>query len=99
MELITIPELIQTNYVESVEDTSNSFMQAMRIKFKNGLQLSIVRGKYTYGGDQGLYEIAILDKNDEFNDSLFDEEDQADTVLGYCDKDKVNHYINKIGSA
>lgn len=31
------------------------------VSFDNGYQASIVIGPYTYGGTEGLYEIAVLD--------------------------------------
>ena len=34
-----------------------------RIDFDNGYGASIVRGPYTYGGDEGLYELAVFDEN------------------------------------
>lgn len=30
-----------------------------RIKFDNGYGASVVKGPHTYGGDQGLYELAV----------------------------------------
>jgi hypothetical protein len=73
-------------------------MNRARIKFKNGYQLSVVQGDYSYGGDDNLFEIAPFTKEGSMTDELFDEEDSGDTVLGYCDIEKVNHYILKISS-
>ena len=30
------------------------------VRFRNGYGLSIVRHSYSYGGDKGLYELALL---------------------------------------
>jgi hypothetical protein len=37
-----------------------------RIQFDNGWGASVVKGPYTYGGDKGLYELAVLN-NDEIH--------------------------------
>lgn len=31
-----------------------------REDYQNGYGVSVVRGRYTYGGDQGLYELAVM---------------------------------------
>jgi hypothetical protein len=33
------------------------------VQFPNGYGASIVQGPYTYGGDRGLYELAVFDKD------------------------------------
>jgi len=88
----------KSSNIESIVDMSDEITKRMRVEFKNGHQLSIIYGLCTYGVDSGLFEIAIFDKVGEFDGSLFDEEDKGDDVLGYCDKEKVEHYVNKIGN-
>jgi hypothetical protein len=43
---------------ESVEAHEDSIRGV--VGFKNGYGLSIIRNKYSYGGNTGLYEIALL---------------------------------------
>ncbi len=88
----------KSSNIESIADMSDALMKRMRVKFKNGYQVSIIHGGgFTYGADVGCFEIALFGKDGEFDGSLFDEEDKGDDVLGYCDKAKVEHYVNKIG--
>lgn len=86
------------SFIKGIEDRSDSLMSRVRLTFQNGYGLSIIRGEYSYGGPQGLFEIAPLDKQGELDGSLLNEEDQGDDVLGHCDLDKVKYYIKKIGS-
>jgi len=89
--------LIEADYIDSVVDKSDSFMKRVRVYFKNGKELSIIKGKYSAGGDEGLFEIGPINANGEFDRSLFDDNDKDDDTLGYCNVDKVNYYIQKIG--
>lgn len=56
-------------------------VEHMKIKFENGFGLSILSGQEGLGiyTGEGLYEVAILDKND----NLVDVFDNGDTVYGY----------------
>jgi hypothetical protein len=31
-----------------------------RLEFDNGFEVSVVKGPHTYGGDRGLYELAVF---------------------------------------
>lgn len=86
------------DFIKEITNNSDGFMPRMGIIFKNGYNLSIIQGEYSYGGNQGLYEIAIFNSKGEFNGNLFDESDQGDDVLGYLEKNRVVYYINKIGN-
>ena len=81
---------LQTNNILRVEDHSDSFMNRVLVWFKNGENLSIIRGEHSYGGKLGLFEISpsvtqILPK------------DTSDTVLGWLTVEEVNEYIKKVG--
>lgn len=67
-------------------------MQRLKVYFKNGHNLSIIRGPYSHGGPQGLFEIMPSDP------SFLDEEDSGDTVCGHLTHERVSYYIEKIGS-
>ena len=63
-----------------------------RIEFENGYGASVVRGEYTYGGDQGLYELAVLDSN---GDLTYDTPITND-VLGHLSEDDVTEVLKEI---
>jgi hypothetical protein len=48
-------------------------------KFDNGYGVSIVRNEISYGGKEGLFELAVLDENGEIT---YDTE-ITDDVVGY----------------
>ena len=63
-----------------------------RIKFPNGYGASIVKGPYTYGGRDGLFELAVLDSNDEISyDTPI-----TDDVVGYLTEDGVSALLAEI---
>jgi hypothetical protein len=60
-----------------------------RMMFPNGYGVSVVRHKFSYGGPQGLYELAVLDKN---GDLTYDTKVTND-VVGHLDVDDVTKYM------
>jgi hypothetical protein len=63
-----------------------------RIKFENGYGASIVKGEYTYGGKDGLYELAVLNSN---GDLIYDTPITSD-VEGYLSETQVTDLLIKI---
>ena len=64
-----------------------------RIMFENGFGASIVKHKYSYGGDKGLYEIAVLDDIDGgpiYYTSV------TNDVLGHLSESDVETHLNEI---
>ena len=64
------------------------------LDFDDNIQLSIISGKYTYGGEQGLYEIAVF-KDGDFAGlpGIVDVEDQ---VRGHLTENEVSAIIKKM---
>ena len=79
-----------------VSDNSTENSTRAVIVFKNGHSLSIIRDPDSMGGTQGLFEIAPIDPNGSVTGDLFDKADRCFGVLGWCDLNKINHYILKI---
>ena len=63
-----------------------------RITFENGYGASVVRGEYTYGGKDGLYELAVLDSN---GDLTYETPITSD-VEGYLSEDDVTVLMKQI---
>lgn len=71
--------------------TPLGFMDRARLQFPNGYGISVIRGTYSYGGDEGLYECAVLKDNQLCYDTPI-----TDDVIGYCDENKVTEIMKQI---
>jgi len=63
-----------------------------RVFFDNGYGASIVSHTYSYGGANGLYEIAVLDKNGE----LTYDTSVTNDVIGHLTEDDVTKVLEDI---
>lgn len=63
-----------------------------RLFFPNGYGVSVVKGKYTYGGPEGLYELAVLDSNG----SLTYETPITDDVIGHLSENQVTNIMKRV---
>jgi hypothetical protein len=63
-----------------------------RIQFPNGYGASVVKTPYTYGGSQGKYELAVLDKDGRLCYST----EVTNDVLGYLSPGGVTEYLRQI---
>jgi hypothetical protein len=63
-----------------------------RIEFENGYGASVVKGEYTYGGKDGLYELAVLDSNGDLTYST----PVTDDVIGYLTQQEVTDLMEQI---
>jgi hypothetical protein len=71
---------------------SDGFGIAARMKFDNGYGVSVVKGPYTYGGPNGLYELAVLNSEGEISYNT----DITDDVLGHLNENEVTEILNRI---
>ena len=62
------------------------------ITFDNGYGASVVRSQYTYGGDKGLYELAVFGKDGHIT---YDTPITND-VIGYLRPEDVTDVMEKI---
>ena len=63
-----------------------------RITFENGYGASVVRHEYSYGGKDGLYELAVLDSDGE----LCYDTPITNDVIGYLRDIDVTDVMEKI---
>lgn len=63
-----------------------------RITFDNGYGASVVKTPYSYGGSEGLYELAVFGKDGHIT---YDTEITSD-VLGYLSKEEVSKIMELI---
>ena len=62
------------------------------VKFGNSMGASIIRGPGSYGGDSGLFEVAVLDSDGELTYAT----PVTDDVLGYLTPDGVRDVLRRI---
>lgn len=62
------------------------------VKFDNGYGASIVRHQFSYGGREGLFEMAILgqDGHITYDTSI------TNDVIGYLSEQEISDYLKKI---
>lgn len=63
--------------------------------FPNGYGASVIRHSFSYGGDQGLWELAVLKGTLEKYELCYTTE-ITDDVLGYLDNKEVEETLSKI---
>jgi hypothetical protein len=63
-----------------------------RITFENGYGASVVKSPYTYGGDKGLYELAVLGTDGH----LTYDTPITNDVIGYLRPEDVTDVMEKI---
>ena len=63
-------------------------------EFENGYGASVIKHDASYGGKQGLYEIAVLDSKGEFCYTT----DITDDVIGHATEETIYETLDKIKS-
>jgi hypothetical protein len=83
--------------VKTFDDIDFDFNQDLkgkvgRIVFDNGYGASVVSHQFSYGGKDGLFELAVLDKNGKLT---YDTPITSD-VIGYLTPEKVTEILFQI---
>jgi hypothetical protein len=63
----------------------NLYEEIVRVSFPNGYTASIIRTQYSYGGEEGLYEVAVIDAEGQLDYTT----PITDDVIGYLTIDGV----------
>ena len=65
--------------------------------FPNHYGISVIRGPYSYGGEKGLYEIAVIKMTPEMKESkICYDTPVANDVIGYLNPEHVTEYMEQI---
>ena len=64
--------------------------------FPNGYGVSVIKGPHTYGGDEGLYELAVVHPNGEGPGSLCYATPITDDVIGHLTPEAVTGLMGDI---
>ena len=63
--------------------------------FNNGYGVSIIQSPNSYGGDEGLYELAVLEGNEDEYEICYHTPITSD-VLGHLTEEQVESYLAEI---
>lgn len=89
-----MPKIKFGNY-EPVEDLSGHFPSFSKLlyhyEFKNGYGASVLRSSYSFGGDRGLFELAVLKDGNICYDTPI-----TNDVIGYLTADEVTEHLQRI---
>jgi len=77
---------------ETINDAPFMVGKKARMHFNNGYGVSVVSHNFSYGGKDGLYELAVLDSNGELTYTTPITSD----VLGYLTPDDVTEAMLKL---
>lgn len=65
--------------------------------FPNGYGVSVIQSPNSYGGDDGLYELAVL-VGDETNSKITYDTSITGDVIGYLTEDQVTYLLSEVSS-
>jgi len=77
---------------EKIEDAPYQIGVKSRMMFENGYGVSVVSHTYSYGGKDGLFEVAVLGKD---GDLTYDTSVTND-VIGYLSPDDVTDVMKQV---
>jgi hypothetical protein len=79
--------------VVSHEDASDGDLKRLRLTFTNGYTASIIQGPHSYGGVEGLFEVAVM-----HNEQLVYDTPVTDDVIGRLHSEEVPEVLMQIAA-
>jgi hypothetical protein len=81
--------------ITSVTEESDDVAASTQVvfKFTNGYSASVIQGRYTYGGDRGLFEMAVLDPSGHID---YENPVTPDDVAGYLSVAEVKEKLHQL---
>ena len=79
---------------EKIENDSHRIGMKCRMMFENGYGVSVVSHTHSYGGKDGLFEVAVLGKD---GDISYDTP-VTDDVIGYLNPEDVTEIMENVQS-
>ena len=77
---------------EQINDAPFMVGKKARMYFDNGFGVSVVSHSYSYGGRKGLYEVAVLDSDD----NLTYDTPVTNDVMGYLTEEDVSNVMKQV---
>jgi hypothetical protein len=74
-----------------INPMGSDFGIVSRTQFDNGYEVSVVKSPHSYGGDKGLYELAIFKDGDICYDTPI-----TDDVIGYLRPEDVTDVMERV---
>ena len=90
----TVMKKFQDLEFELINDAPFMVGKKSRMHFDNGYGVSVVSHSYSYGGRDGLFEIAVLDKDGE----LTYDTPVTNDVIGYLTEEEVSGVMKEVQS-
>jgi hypothetical protein len=89
---ITIMKTFGDLEFEVINDTPFMVGKKSRMSFDNGYGVSVVSHTYSYGGKDGLFEVAVLDKDG----NLTYDTPVTNDVIGYLTEEDVTDVMKQV---
>lgn len=77
---------------EMLDDAPHMVGKQARLQFDNGFGVSVVSHTFSYGGKDGLFEVAVLDKDGK----LTYETSVTNDVIGYLEPHEVSEIMEQV---
>jgi hypothetical protein len=88
-------EFKELQFTDISETHGEGAIQAY-VDLGNGFDVSVVKHKFSYGGEKDLYEIGVFDNQRVGTDTMCDPLDWGDDVKGWLTTDDVEEELQRL---